>query len=85
MLKFNGTWRFDSPGPMASAAVSDFSVLIGKVAAQGEQQRILEHFKSYFACAAGAASSWSSNASWAQTVRAKHSVTPRRPRNADHA
>ena len=67
MLKFNGTWRFDSPGQMGGAAVNDFSALIGKVAAQGEQQRILEHFKSYFASAAGGASSWSSNASWAQT------------------
>ena len=67
MLKFNGTWRFDSPGQMAGAAVNDFSALIGKVAAQGEQQRILEHFKSYFASAVGGASSWSSNASWAHT------------------
>jgi hypothetical protein len=67
MLKFNGGWRFDSPGPIPNGVVWDFSELIGKIAAQGDQQPILEHFKQYFAGAAGTASGWSSSASWAQT------------------
>lgn len=53
MLKFDGSWRFHSPG---------------KIAAQGrKRQRALEHFKSTLAKAAGSTSSWSSNASWAET------------------
>ncbi len=67
MLKFNGGWRFDSPGPIPNGVVSDISELIGKIAAQGDQQPILEHFKQYFAGAAGTTSGWSSSASWAQT------------------
>jgi hypothetical protein len=49
MLKFKGSWRFDSPGAIPKAVVWDFSELIGKIAAQGDQQSILEHFKQYFA------------------------------------
>jgi len=67
MLTFDGAWRFDSPGPISHDVVREFSALIGKIASQGEQQRILEHFKSYFATAAGSTASWSSSASWAQT------------------
>jgi hypothetical protein len=67
MLKFNGAWRFDSPGRIADGVSAEFSKLIGKVASQGSRQSILEHFKGYFASAAGATSSWSSSASWAET------------------
>lgn len=67
MLKFNGAWRFDTPGPIADAVASEFSGLIGKVAAQGSRQATLEHFKDFFASAAGTTSSWSSSASWAET------------------
>src|SRR6185503_9778420 len=68
MLKFNGAWRFDSPGHIASGVSAEFSRLIGKVASQGDsRQSILEHFKSYFASAAGTTSSWSSSASWAES------------------
>lgn len=68
MLKFNAAWRFDSPGPIADGVPAEFSRLIGKVAAQGDsRQSILEHFKSYFASAAGCTSSGSSSASWAET------------------
>lgn len=66
MLKFNGAWRFDSPGAIAAGVSSEFSRLIGKIATQGGRQDILEHFKSYFAGAAGTTSSWSSSASWAE-------------------
>jgi hypothetical protein len=67
MLKFNSGWRFDSPGEIPVGVINEFSSLIGKIAAQGERQRILEHFKSYFAGAAGTTSSWSSNCGWAET------------------
>lgn len=67
MLKFNGTWRFDSPGEIPYGVVNQFSTLIGKVAAQADRQTILEHFKDYFASAAGTTSSWSSSVSWAET------------------
>jgi hypothetical protein len=67
MLKFNGAWRFDSPGSIATGVSSEFSRLIGKIATQGSRQTILEHFKTYFADAAGSTSSWSSSASWAES------------------
>jgi hypothetical protein len=64
MLKYNGAWRFNSPGKMPDGVQDDFFNLI---AAQGERQRLLEHFKHYFANAAGSTSSWSSSESWAIT------------------
>lgn len=67
MLKFNNAWRFDSPGPIADGVVNEFSSLIGKIANQGEPQRTLEHFKTYFASAAGFTSNRSSSVSWAET------------------
>ena len=67
MLKFNGSWRFDSPGKVPNGVVTGFSELIGKIATQGDRQTILEHFKSYFGDAAGTATSWSSSASWAES------------------
>jgi hypothetical protein len=67
MLEFNEAWRFDSPGSIPSGVVEGFSNLIGKIASQGDRHQLLEHFKSYFAAAAGFASNWSSSASWAET------------------
>jgi hypothetical protein len=67
MLNFNGAWRFESPGGISDGVILDFSDLIGKITTQGDVQRTLEHFKSYFAGAAGTTSGWSSDASWAQT------------------
>jgi len=67
MLKFNGAWRFDTPGPIANGVSAEVSRLIGKVAAQGSRQAILEHFKDFFAGAAGTTSSWSSSTSWAES------------------
>ena len=67
MLKFNGAWRFDSPGSVSNGVVSALSDLIGKIASQGDRQTILEHFKSYFAGASGTTTSWSSSAGWAET------------------
>ena len=67
MLKFNGAWRFDSPGRITDGVAGEFSRLISKTATQGQRQEILEHFKTYFADVAGTTSSWSSNAGWAET------------------
>ncbi len=67
MLKFNGAWRFDSPGPIPSEVVAAFWHLIGEIATQGDRQTILEHFKSYFGNAAGTTASWSSSESWSET------------------
>jgi hypothetical protein len=67
MLKFNGAWRYDAPASIPREVIDDFFRLIGKIAAQGDRQELLEHFKSYFAEATGAAPSRSSSASWAET------------------
>lgn len=67
VLNFNSAWRFSSPGPVDSRAVNCFSNLIGRIAAQGDRQVILEHFKTYFANAGGLTSNWSSSASWAKS------------------
>ena len=60
MLKFENTWRFDSPGKIPAPVAREFSDIIAKIS-RGEQ-RLLEHFKRYFASAAGMTSSWSSSA-----------------------
>jgi hypothetical protein len=44
-----------------------FYNLIGKVVAQGNRRQLLEHFKGYFAGAAGMFSNWSSDEGWADT------------------
>lgn len=68
VLKFNGAWRFDSPGEIPVGVVNDFFDLIVRIASQSERrQSVLEHFKSYFANASGAATGWSSSESWAET------------------
>lgn len=67
MLRFNSFWRFTSPGPIPQEVVNEFSRLVGKVAAQGPRQAILEHFKTFFAGAAGTTSSWSSSEGWAES------------------
>jgi len=67
MLRFNSSWRFTAPGPIPQEVANEFSRIIGKIAAQGPRQSILEHFKGFFAGAAGLTSSWSSNASWAES------------------
>jgi len=67
MLNFDTSWRFNSPGEIPAHVSGAFSSLIGKIAAQGDRQTMLEHFKAYFANAAGLTSTWSSSASWAET------------------
>ena len=72
MLKLNGAWRFHPPATLDHLVVNEFSSLIGKIAAQGNVQDVLEHFKYYFATAAGTTSSRSSDASWAETDLYRH-------------
>jgi len=67
MLRFRGAWRFNTPGAIPPEVSADFADLIGKIATQGDRQTILEHFKAYFASAAGTTASWSSSVSWAET------------------
>jgi hypothetical protein len=72
MLQFNKSWRFDSPGPASGELVADLLDLIGKIANQGNRWHIVEHFKSYFAGAAGFTSHWSSDAGWAESDLHSH-------------
>ena len=67
MLKLNPQWRFASPGRAGTAVVNGLSDLIGRIAAYGDRQSVLEHFKTYFANSAGFTSNRSSNASWAES------------------
>ena len=68
MLLFDGTWRFDSPGPVGDAVVGGFRELIDRVCTQGHSWEVLEHFKFYFAKAAGCLPSYqSSDEGWAST------------------
>ncbi len=67
MLEFSGEWRYDSPGAMPSGVKDEFHILIEKICAQGSRKQILEHFKRYFASAAGVQHSDSSNVGWALT------------------
>jgi hypothetical protein len=44
VLNFDPTWRFQSPGKIASGVRSDFAVLIKRVSGQfGNRQTIIEH------------------------------------------
>ena len=65
MLQFEGKWRYNSPGASAPQLETAFQDLIAKICAQGNRKSILEHFKSYFAPAAGIPYNTSSNESWA--------------------
>lgn len=67
MLIFDGAWRFDSPGPIPDEVSNDFFELIGRIATSDNRKAILEHFKDYFASAAGSSSSYSSSTSWAES------------------
>ena len=67
-LEFDASWRFEAPpGEVPNQLINEFSTLISKIATQRPGQATLEHFKKYFAPAAGTTSSWSSSAGWAQS------------------
>lgn len=65
MLKFDGKWRFDSPGQVETEVVERFRDLIDRIAGQANGKAILEHFKSHFSRAAGVSWRPSSDARWA--------------------
>ena len=65
MLKLQSDWHFTSPGSIAIEVINEFNDLVHKVANQGQQWGMLEHFKAYFARAAGFTASTSSSESWA--------------------
>jgi len=68
MLNYLPAWRFASPGAVASGVEEDFLFLIKKVAGQyGDRQQIIEHYKTYFADAAGRPSYTSSSLGWAES------------------
>jgi hypothetical protein len=72
MLNFDGRWRFESPGAVPMAVRHKFSEFVGRIASQGERWDTLEHFKCYFAGAAGFTSHRSSSESWADSDLASY-------------
>jgi hypothetical protein len=68
MLVFEGAWRFDSPGEIASGVVGGFFDLVVKIAAQfPNRQGVLEHFKRYFAASASESYWHSTNLRFAES------------------
>ncbi len=68
MMKFsNSAWRYDSPGPLPPKPIRGFSEMIMRIVSQGDRYHLLEHFKKFFARAAGTTSIPSSSESWAET------------------
>jgi hypothetical protein len=73
MLNFPADWRFETPGEGLSAPViSKMTELIARISAQGDRWSIVEHFKSFFAIAAGAPYHRSSSPSWADSDLGDH-------------
>ena len=68
MLNFDPNWRLMPPGKIAPDVIPEFAVLISRVAGQfGNRQPIIEHYKRYFADAAGQPCYQSSSLSWAES------------------
>ncbi|HVQ69412.1 MAG TPA: hypothetical protein VMT08_18125 [Bradyrhizobium sp.] len=68
MLNYDPTWRLRPPGKIALAVISDLTVLIKRVSGQySNRQHVIEHYKRYFADAAGRPSYHSSSLSWAES------------------
>ena len=67
MLKFDGKWRFESPGILEPEVVHQFRSLIDRTCGQGNRKVILERFKCSFAKAALEDYYPSSNVGWAST------------------
>lgn len=66
MLNFDPSWRFISPGKIVPDVIPDLTVLIKRVSGQYDnRQTVIEHYKGYFADAAGRPSYRSSSLSWA--------------------
>lgn len=68
MLNFNPAWRFASPGVIADGVPGELFIFIKKVASQHpNRQHVIEHYKRYFADAAGRPSYTSTSLSWAES------------------
>ena len=67
MLEFEGNWRFDSPGGIEPQVVWKFRELIDRSSTISGSWNTLEHFKKYFASAAGSYFAPSTNEGWAST------------------
>lgn len=74
MLKYKGSWRFTPPPDgkrinqtIPQGAIKNFYVLISKIATQGNQQAVLEHFKGAFYRVKGIQYVRSTNLRWAET------------------
>ncbi|ADB38010.1 hypothetical protein Slin_1965 [Spirosoma linguale DSM 74] len=65
MLRFDTNLRYYSSEEVTMEFQNEISEMISKMA-RGKQS-VLEHFKTYFASAAGTTSSWSTSISWADT------------------
>lgn len=65
MLKFEDSWRFNAVEKISREVHNKYYEAISKIT-RGEQ-KLIEHFKRYFAGAAGITSGWSSNSSWADS------------------
>ena len=67
-LEFDASWRFEAPpGEVPNELICEFSKLIARIATHRPGQFTLEHFKGYFAAAAGTTSTLSSSPRWAQS------------------
>jgi len=74
VLKFKGNWRFKPPPDgkrinqtIPSSVIGEFYALIAKIATQGNQKAVLEHFKSAFYRVKGTQYSRSTSLGWAET------------------
>jgi hypothetical protein len=68
MLNFNPAWRFASPGTIAEGVSGELFAFIKQVAGQHpNRQHVIEHYKRYFADAAGRPCYTSTGLSWAET------------------
>jgi very-short-patch-repair endonuclease len=68
-LEYPSSWRFEESKDVIvpDSAIDDFFNIIVKIGAKGDRRWCLEHFKCFFASAAGEKSYESSSESWAET------------------
>src|SRR5258708_7511776 len=71
MLQFNSDWRFDSPGEIPGDTYRGLCELMRPIITPNPKF-VYEHFKDYFAPAAGSTSYPSSSTSWAETDLDSH-------------
>jgi hypothetical protein len=71
MLEFNPDWRFDSPGEISEETYRGLCELMRPII-NPRPKFVYEHFKEYFAPAAGSTAYPSSSASWAETDLDSH-------------